>query len=99
MPVFMIVPTEDADRLVRVVSASFTETERFILPGNHACFVKFGGTSGDYSPSNPPHWGIGRGFSLLWSQPGCLRDLHDLSEHWERTFLSAGRVAPPPSVF
>ena len=47
MPVFMIVPTEDADRLVRVVSASFTETERFILPGNHACFVKFGGTSAE----------------------------------------------------
>ena len=42
---------------------------------------------------------IGRGFSLLRSQPGCLRDLHDLSEHLERTFLSAGRVAPPPSVF
>lgn len=43
----MIVPTEDADRLARVVSASFADADRFILPGNHACFVKFDGTSAE----------------------------------------------------
>ena len=40
---------------------------------------------GDYEVMNPvttprPILRIGRGFSLLRSQPGCLRDLHDLSE-------------------
>ena len=54
----------------------------------------------DWNVTSPrPILRIGRGFSFLRSQPGCLRDLHDLSEHLERTFLSAGRVAPPPSVF
>lgn len=45
MPVFMIVPTEDADRLERVVTKTFEPADRFILPGKQACFVKFNGTS------------------------------------------------------
>ena len=45
MPVFMIVPTEDADRLERVVSKAFEPADRYILPGKQACFVKFNGTS------------------------------------------------------
>lgn len=45
MPVYMIVPTEDAERLARVVTAGFEEKDRYILPGKQACFVKFDGTS------------------------------------------------------
>lgn len=45
MPIFMIVPTEDADRLARVVTKAFVQDDRFILPGRQACFVKFNGTS------------------------------------------------------
>ena len=45
MPVFMIVPTEDADRLERVVTKTFEPADRSILPGKQACFVKFNGTS------------------------------------------------------
>ena len=41
----MIVPTEDADRLVRVVSKAFEPADHYILPGKQACFVKFNGTS------------------------------------------------------
>ena len=37
--------------------------------------------SGLYAVTTPrPILRIGRGFSLLRSQPGCLRDLYDLSE-------------------
>lgn len=45
----MLVPTEDADRLARVVSSAFQETDRYILPGKQACFVKYGGTSQELS--------------------------------------------------
>lgn len=45
MPVFMIVPTEDAERLERVVTMGFDEKDRYILPGKQACFVRFDGTS------------------------------------------------------
>lgn len=47
MPVYMIVPTEDADRLARVVSSFFKETDYYILPQNFACFVRFNGTSAE----------------------------------------------------
>lgn len=47
MPVFMIVPTEDAGRLARIVTAGFDEADRFILPNNFACFVRFAGTSAE----------------------------------------------------
>lgn len=45
MPIYVIVPTEDAERLERVVTKAFPEKDRFILPGKQACFVRFDGTS------------------------------------------------------
>lgn len=46
MPIFMIVPTEDAERLERVVTKTFpNEQDRYILAGKQACFVRFNGTS------------------------------------------------------
>ncbi len=45
MPVFMIVPTEDANRLERVVTKAFDQSDRYVLPGKQACFVRFKGTS------------------------------------------------------
>lgn len=45
MPVYAIVPTEDAERLECVVAKAFHENDRFILPGKQACFVRFDGTS------------------------------------------------------
>ena len=47
MPVYMVVPTEDSGRLARVVSAAIADTDRYILPGNFACFVRFEGTSAE----------------------------------------------------
>lgn len=49
MAVFMIVPTEDAERLATLVTKSFEEKDRFILPGKQACFVKFSGTTKELS--------------------------------------------------
>ena len=45
MPIFMIVPTEDADRLERVAKKSFDSSNLYVLPGKQACFVGFDGTS------------------------------------------------------
>lgn len=45
MAVFMIVPTEDAERLATLVTKAFGEKDRFILAGKQACFVKFSGTT------------------------------------------------------
>ena len=49
MSVFMIVPTEDAERLAMLVTKTFEEKERFILPGKQACYVKFSGTAKELS--------------------------------------------------
>lgn len=49
MFVFMIVPTEDAERLDMLVTKTFEEKERFILPGKQACYVKFSGTAKELS--------------------------------------------------
>ena len=49
MAIFMVVPTEDAERLARLVSASFEEENRFVLPGKQACFVRFAGTTQELS--------------------------------------------------
>ena len=49
MAVFQLTPTEDAERLERVVTASFDEKDRYILPGKQACFVKFDGTTAELS--------------------------------------------------
>ena len=49
MAVFMIVPTEDAERLAVLVTKAFEEKDRFILPGKQACFVKFSGTTKELS--------------------------------------------------
>ncbi len=47
MSVFMLVPTEDAEKLKHIVAKSFSdEKDRFILDG-HACFVSFSGTSSE----------------------------------------------------
>lgn len=45
MPIYSIIPTEDPERLERVVIKAFSEKDRYILPGKQACFVKFDGTS------------------------------------------------------
>lgn len=46
MPTFMIVPTEDAQRLAESVTTAFAnEKDRYILEARQACFVKFDGTS------------------------------------------------------
>ena len=45
MPVYAIVPTEDAERLECVVTKAFHKKDRFTLPGKQACFVRFDGTS------------------------------------------------------
>lgn len=47
MPVFMIVPTEDAERLERLVRKAFEPSDLYVLPGKQACFIKFNGTSQD----------------------------------------------------
>ena len=49
MSVFMIVTTEDAERLAMLVTKTFEEKERFILPGKQACYVKFSGTAKELS--------------------------------------------------
>lgn len=45
MPVFEIVPTEDKERLARAVSSAFAESDRYILPGRQACFVRYAGSA------------------------------------------------------
>lgn len=45
MAIYQLTPTEDADRLSRIVAKSFDEKDFFILPGKQACFIKFDGTS------------------------------------------------------
>ena len=49
MTVFMIVPTEDAERLSLRVTQALEEKDRFILPGKQACCVKFSGTTQELS--------------------------------------------------
>lgn len=50
MAVFMIVPTEDPQRLERLVCREFPEEkDRYILPGKQACYVKFSGTTKELS--------------------------------------------------
>ena len=49
MPVFMLVPTEDAPRLANIVNANFEASDRYVLPNQGACFVKFDGTSAELS--------------------------------------------------
>lgn len=45
MPIFMLVPTEDAERLEKVVTKAFDSKDCYVLPGKQACFVRFDGTS------------------------------------------------------
>lgn len=45
MSVYMIVPTENADQLERIVSKAFTKKDRYVLPNKFACFVRFSGTT------------------------------------------------------
>lgn len=46
MSTYMIVPTEDAERLERVVLKTFpSEKDRYVLPNKYACFVRYDGTS------------------------------------------------------
>lgn len=48
MSVYMIVPTEDSERLERVVLKIFpTERDRYVLPNKAACFVRYDGTSAE----------------------------------------------------
>lgn len=49
MAVYMLVPTDDAERLKNLVIDLFKEEDRFILPGNSACFVKTNKTSFELS--------------------------------------------------
>lgn len=50
MAIYMLVPTEDAERLERVVLKAFPSSQdHFVLPNKGACFVNFSGTSMELS--------------------------------------------------